>query len=44
MTTKPAPTRNRKEGISYKSWKNKIQMWQLMTSIEIKKNKPLLSC
>ena len=37
MTTRLAPTSNRKttppqfkEGMSYKSWKNKIQMWQLV--------------
>ena len=34
-------TRNRKttppifkEGMSYKSWKNKINMWQLVTSVK----------
>ena len=49
MTTKPAPTRNRKttppqfkEGIRYKSWKNKTQMWQLMASFEIKKEQAIV--
>ena len=43
MTTRPAPTSNRKttppqfkEEMSYKSWKNKIQMWQLVTSTDKK--------
>ena len=43
MTTRPAPTSNGKttppqfkEGMSYKSWKNKIQMWQLLISTDKK--------
>ena len=43
MITRPVSTPNKKttpaqfkEGMSYKSWKNKIQMRQLVTSIDKK--------